>query len=218
LLSLIRWIITPDSGALKRREVVEQDPVDRFHKSCLAQVELLRSRVIPLRRQIPHLSYAARQGTQLWLTVLASKQECDRLAATVAFDDYSPEIVREFTGDLLLPESESYRVRLHQATDLAFDLLTAGELAAHQRFLVLAKCRGVATEQVLPVYLDAHSRTHRRWTTHQSERFWAGFYEWGPAGLSYPGHWLWNLVVGPEPEPGEDPMPLLCAVGAWEWL
>lgn len=186
------------------------------------QRELLIALVLPqlaTLRSLPACHYySSRQGQhEVWLTVLAERDPAP--AEIVALDtQFAKDLATKCTSDtdaLLDGAAAEYRIGLQHTTDLALDLLSVDGFQSHQRFLVVTMCQGLADPGTLEAYSVAHSTTHRTLSPEDRAVFWRGFYVPGHRPeLSFYGHWLWNIVVGPQPMPGQDPWALLVQLGA----
>jgi hypothetical protein len=186
------------------------------------QRDLLTAIVLPqlatLRSVASCQYYASRQGQrEVWLTLVAdSDPEPAQIPAldTQFGKDLSTKCVSD-TDPLLDQAAAEYRIGLQQTTDLALELLSVPDFQPHQRFLVVTMCQGHADPATLEAYAVAHSAMHRTLSSAQRAAFWRGFYTPGhKPELSFYGHWLWNIVVGPQPAPGQDPWALLAQLGA----
>lgn len=160
--------------------------------------------------------YVSRQDqTKVWLTAIAAATDLkvDSIRAALGGD-----VVAECASDsdaLLDTAAATYRLGLRLTSDLALDLLADPSYRKHQQFLVFAACHGSASPAVLEAYSLSHSQTHRGLAPDLRSLYWRNFYVPGyRPELSYFGHWLWNIVVGPQPTPGCDPTAILSAVGA----
>jgi len=163
--------------------------------------------------------YVSRQGdNEVWFTVVGAPPNASANSLTAIDTALAADLAERCTSStdaLLHTAAADYRKGLKHATDLAVELLLAPDYQAHQRFLVLATCSGEATPRVLEAYCTAHSASHRALGDAERRRFWFDFYTFGHRPeLSYYGHWLWNILVGPQPSPGDDPWRLLRAIGA----
>jgi hypothetical protein len=133
----------------------------------------------------------------VWLTVMADESECRELQETgpLRGENWSTERPGALPDPLLRPDLEWYRLRLHETTSLAFDLLADEKLALNQKFLPKQAREGSPCGELLARHLDEHSATHRSWSRQQLAGYWTDFYRIDRDGsLSYPGHWLWNLA------------------------
>jgi hypothetical protein len=154
----------------------------------------------------------------VWLSLFSPREAQPRLLSAVEphLRAYAP--TAPYIGDdpVLCGECTSYRRALTHMTEVALDLHTSPELRVHQVFLIGLACSGLNPRPVLGRYLALHSFTYARLCAgpEGDDEFWKEFSTWGPQEpLTYPGHWLWNIVVGVHPPAGGDPRAAATEIG-----
>lgn len=153
--------------------------------------------------------YASKQGgsggVDVWLVIFAPEwAEPTLLAAVEPLPTWCRRIdwVRSRDDDLLKRRCRNYRRGLRMVTDVALDLHCSTQLQAHQCFLIDQMFAASDPRPALRAYLSTHSATHAPMDARTQDKFWRDFFSAGPSPvLSYYGHWLWNIVVGPHPPP-----------------
>jgi hypothetical protein len=141
----------------------------------------------------------------VWLTFVAPptaeavlRTAVDRQLAGVTVLDYCVT-----TGDpVLRPEHAWWRRGVRRVTDVALDLHRGSdaEFLAHRNFLVhiAGRLQVFANPQpVLRDYLSQRSQPFRTIcaTLGGEDEFWRDFFTWpSEPVLSYPGHWLFNIM------------------------
>lgn len=179
---------------------------------------LILSRAVPTRAAVcTAKSYISRQGCDVWLTAIAEDTVIlasdNRLAALIPSEHRDRQL--SDSDALLADDSSGYVDDLHDVTDLAIELLAADDYRDHQRFLVRRMCADTATVHALREYCQLHSRTYASWSSQHADVFWSRLYAPGPRPeLSCPGHWFWNIIVGTQPYPRDDPDLILASIGA----
>jgi len=188
------------------------------YPSPQSQRSLILDHAVPARDILAHArSYISRQGNDVWLSVIAEPtQLADSDAGLGGLLGPVHQARIESDSDALLAlDARDYVDRLHRTTDLALELLGATDYRAHQQFLVLVMCAGNATVEVVRAYCQTHCSSSAAWSQEARNQFWSEFFTPGPRPeLSFHGHWLWNIVVRPQPCPGDDPQSILENIGA----
>jgi len=155
--------------------------------------------------------YVSRQESRIWITVPTTKSAVAAYGSDVSSGMPAPvNTWHSETDRILAADCCDYRTALRTTTEVALQLLASSGRRDHQEFLIRAACTGTADSSTLQVYAETHSERARRLSGAHKDTYWRSFYDPGPSPeLSFHGHWLWNLVVGPQPWPGMDPSPLL---------
>jgi hypothetical protein len=162
--------------------------------------------------------YVSRQGSDVWLTVFADEKSEGRIVHKL---EPLPGWCRRINWSksdhdvLLRRSSRRYRHGLRITTDIALGLvLQTGSLVSHQCFFIQQMFTQADPRTALERYFTQHSAEYSSLGIRSWGRYWDDFFSEGPAGLSYYGHWLWNIVVGPHPPPpGAQPADVAQAIG-----
>lgn len=158
--------------------------------------------------------YVSRQNSGIWITVLTTNPAAAAYRSDISSGMPTPASTSQSGTDrILAADCRDYRTGLRTTTEIALQLLASSARRDHQAFLIQAACACAADPSTLRVYAEAHTERARRLAGTLRDRYWGTFYDPGPSPeLSFHGHWLWNLVVGPQPRPGMDASQFIAAL------